>query len=77
MAFAEPLSVPDTMPGAANTTNSAIDLDLEGEVGVQEPAHSVISGKFLWKHSWGSQFRPQSRGKRTHGLPLSWRLLTG
>lgn len=30
----ESLSVPDTMPGAGDTTNSIVDLDLEGELGV-------------------------------------------
>ena len=50
MAFVEPLCAPDTMPGARDTTNSTIVLNLEG---VQEPACSSIKWEVLMKTQLG------------------------
>lgn len=61
MALIEPLCAPDTVPGAGDT-NSTIVLDLERELGLQEPTRCC--DKFLWERSWESQFRPQGRGKQ-------------
>lgn len=60
-ALVEPLCAPVTVPGAGDT-NPTIVLDLERELGLQEPARCC--GTFLWEHSWGSRFRPQGRGQQ-------------
>lgn len=67
------------MPGAGDTTNSTIVLDLAEELGMQEPTRTVISGKFLCEHSWGKgssgQKVRESSGKITCKHSLSWSLL--
>lgn len=61
----------DTMPGAGNTTNSTFVLDLEGELGVQEPTHYCDSGKFLCEHSWGKGNSGERSGKAKKRSPVS------
>lgn len=63
MAPVESLSVPDTMPGAGGTTNPIIDLDLEGELGVSEPAPECDKWEILVEIQLGKSVHAKGSGK--------------